>query len=303
MPLVLNTSLKLPLIARGKVRDIYDLGDKLLIVCTDRISAFDFVLPNGIPDKGIVLNQLSAFWFARTYHIVHNHMIESLESMRALNKYSANHKPLPTVLLGRSMVVIRAKRIPVECVVRGYISGSAWAEYRKTGTVNGQKLPHGLKESQELPEPMFTPTTKAESGHDKPLSPSELVNLVGKETATELKDKSIALYQFARQYALERHIIIADTKFEFGHDGDEMILIDEALTPDSSRFWDAKEYKSGKPQPSFDKQIVRDWLTASGWDQKSPAPVLPRKIVDATSRRYRQVYRMLTGRKLKNVFS
>jgi phosphoribosylaminoimidazole-succinocarboxamide synthase len=150
---------------------------------------------------------------------------------------------------------------------------------------------------------MFTPTTKAESGHDKPLSPSELVNLVGKETATELKDKSIALYQFARQYALERHIIIADTKFEFGHDGDEMILIDEALTPDSSRFWDAKEYKSGKPQPSFDKQIVRDWLTASGWDQKSPAPVLPRKIVDATSRRYRQVYRMLTGRKLKNVFS
>lgn len=303
MPLVLATSLKLPLIARGKVRDVYELDDKLLIVCTDRISAFDFVLPNGIPEKGIVLNQLSAFWFARTYHIVHNHMIESIESLRALNKYSAHGTSLPAILLGRSMVVIKAQRIPVECVVRGYLSGSAWTEYRKNSTINGQKAPHGLKESQELPEPLFTPTTKAESGHDKPLSPVELINLVGKETATALKDKSLAIYQFARRYAIDRGIIIADTKFEFGYDDNEIILIDEALTPDSSRFWDASEYKPGKSQPSFDKQIVRDWLLKSGWDQNSSAPVLPQKIIKATSRRYREVYRMLTGRKLKNVFS
>lgn len=303
MSVQLATSLKLPLFVKGKVRDTYKLGDKLLIVATDRISAFDVVLPNGIPDKGIVLNQLSAFWFARTYHIVHNHMIESVESQRALTRYSPNHKPLPSSIMGRSMVVTRAERIPVECVVRGYIAGSAWAEYRKSGTINGQKAPKGLKESGALPETLFTPTTKAESGHDIPLTPRELNNLVGSEVASELQEKSIALYEFARHYAEEHDIIIADTKFEFGYADNELILIDEALTPDSSRFWDRNNYIVGRPQASYDKQPVRDWLTSTGWDKQPPAPSLPPGIVSATAKRYRQAYYLLTGRRLPHVFS
>jgi phosphoribosylaminoimidazole-succinocarboxamide synthase len=300
---ILDTSLKLPSFVKGKVRDTYKLGDKLLIIATDRISAFDVVLSKGIPDKGIVLNQLSAFWFAKTYHIVHNHMIESVESQRSLTKYTPNHKALPELVLGRSMVVVKAERIPVECVVRGYISGSAWSEYSKSGTINGQKAPRGLKESQELPEPLFTPTTKAETGHDMPMSPKELKDMLGAKVANELKEKSIALYQFAREYAGERGIIIADTKFEFGYDDNEIILIDEALTPDSSRFWDESEYTPGRPQPSYDKQPVRDWLTASGWNKQPPAPALPAKVVAATAERYREAYYLLTGRKLTNVFS
>lgn len=303
MAVILDTSLKLPSFVKGKVRDTYKLGDKLLIVATDRISAFDVVLSKGIPDKGIVLNQLSAFWFARTYHIVHNHMIESVESQRALVKYTPNHKALPETILGRSMVVVKTKRIPVESVVRGYISGSAWVEYSKSGTINGQKAPRGLKESQILPEPLFTPTTKAETGHDMPMTPQQLKDLVGVKAAAELKEKSVALYEFARNYAGERGIIIADTKFEFGYDDNEMILIDEALTPDSSRFWDESEYIPGKPQPSYDKQPVRDWLTASGWNKKPPAPALPAKVIAATAERYREAYYLLTGRKLTNVFS
>jgi phosphoribosylaminoimidazole-succinocarboxamide synthase len=303
LAVILDTSLKLPPFVKGKVRDTYKLGDKLLIVATDRISAFDVVLSKGIPDKGIVLNQLSAFWFAKTYHIVHNHMIESVESQRALTKYTPNHKILPELVMGRSMVVVKAERIPVECVVRGYISGSAWTEYKKSGTINSQKAPKGLKESAMLPEPWFTPSTKAESGHDMPISPQELNDLVGAKVAAELKEKSIAVYEFARDYAMERGIIIADTKFEFGFDDNEMILIDEALTPDSSRFWDESEYTPGRPQSSYDKQPVRDWLTATGWNKQPPAPALPAKVVAATAERYREAYYLLTGRKLINVFS
>lgn len=301
--IIYNTNLKLPLFGRGKVRDTYVVGDKLLMVATDRVSAFDVVLPTGIPDKGVVLNQISAFWFAKTYHIIHNHMIESVESSRALSRYAPGRRPLPPMLLGRSMVITKAERIPVECVVRGYISGSAWAEYKKKGTINGQKAPKGLKESEELPEPMFTPTTKAEQGHDLPMSRRQLVDMVGERTAAKLEDKSIALYTFAREYAMKQGIIIADTKFEFGFSDREMILIDEALTPDSSRFWEASEFETGHSQPSYDKQDLRDWLTASGWDKKPPSPELPAEVAEATAERYRQAYFLLTGRKFRNVFS
>jgi phosphoribosylaminoimidazole-succinocarboxamide synthase len=300
---VFDTDLKLPLFGKGKVRDTYITGDKLLIVATDRISAFDSVLPTAVPDKGIVLNQISAFWFGKTYHVVHNHMIESIESNRALLKYAPGRKPLPQMLMGRSMIVLKAERIPVECVVRGYIAGSAWSEYKKSGTINGQKAPKGLKESQELPEPLFTPTTKAEKGHDLPMNSKQLAGLVGNKTAGLLEEKSIALYNYAREYARERNIIIADTKFEFGFNDKEIILIDEALTPDSSRFWDADLYKPGRSQPNYDKQYVRDWLTAAGWNHKPPAPSLPPDVVKATTERYNDAYFLLTGRKLKNVFS
>ena len=302
MDILLDSSLKLPVYGKGKVRDTYRVGDKLLMLATDRISAFDFVLPNSIPDKGIVLNQISAFWFAKTYHLVHNHLVESVESRRALLKYSPWKKPLPELVLGRSMIVLKAERVPVECVVRGYLAGSAWAEYKKKGTINGQKAPKGLVESQELPEPLFTPTTKADTGHDLPLSPGELVNLVGEKTARKLEQKSLALYNFARSYAIERGIIIADTKFEFGFHDRELILIDEALTPDSSRFWDAGQYEPGQSQPSYDKQPVRDWLIASGWNQKAPVPALPANVIEATAERYREAYSLITGRKFKNVF-
>jgi len=302
LDILLDSSLKLPVYGKGKVRDTYRVGDKLLMLATDRISAFDFVLPNSIPDKGIVLNQISAFWFAKTYHLVHNHLVESVESRRALLKYSPWKKPLPELVLGRSMIVLKAERVPVECVVRGYLAGSAWAEYKKKGTINGQKAPKGLVESQELPEPLFTPTTKADTGHDLPLSPGELVNLVGEKTARKLEQKSLALYNFARSYAIERGIIIADTKFEFGFHDRELILIDEALTPDSSRFWDAGQYEPGQSQPSYDKQPVRDWLIASGWNQKAPVPALPADVVEATAERYREAYSLITGRKFKNVF-
>ena len=303
MTTVFDTDLKLPLFGKGKVRDTYIAGDKLLIVATDRISAFDSVLPTAIPDKGIVLNQISAFWFGKTYHVVHNHMIESIESNRALLKYAQGRRPLPQMLMGRSMAVLKAERIPVECVVRGYIAGSAWLEYKKSGTINGQKAPKGLKESQEFPEPLFTPTTKAEKGHDLPISSKQLADLVGNKTASKLEEKSIALYNYAREFASGRGIIIADTKFEFGFYDKEIILIDEALTPDSSRFWDADQYKPGHSQPNYDKQYVRDWLTAEGWNHKPPAPALPPDVVNATTERYNDAYFLLTGRKLKNVFS
>ena len=303
MNTVLDTALRLPIFGKGKVRDTYLTGDNLLMIATDRISAFDVVLPTAIPDKGTVLNQISVFWFGKTYHIVHNHLVESVESRRALAKYTIGKRPLPEWLMGRSMVVLKAERIPVECVVRGYIAGSAWAEYRKSGTINGLKAPAGLKESQELPEPLFTPTTKADAGHDMPLTPQQLSSLVGNKTARRLEDKSLELYRFARGYAIERGIIIADTKFEFGYYDKEIILIDEALTPDSSRFWDAGLYEPGRVQDSYDKQPVRDWLIDSGWDQKAAAPALPPDIVEATAERYRDAYYFIAGRKLKNVFS
>lgn len=297
-PVLLESNLPLPPFSRGKVRDTYDLGNRLLIVTTDRISAFDVVLPCGIPDKGAVLNRLSAFWFRRTESIIANHLIEVVDDARCLDNYlsAAGRFAYPSYLEGRSMIVKKAKLIPVECVVRGYLSGSAWAEYQKQGTVNGEPLPEGLKESQELPELLFTPTTKAETGHDQPLSTDELKEMVGETMARELKEKSLAIYSYAREYA--RDIIIADTKMEFGLDGDRLILIDELLTPDSSRFWDAGLYKVGQSQPSYDKQPVRDWLAGSGWNKEPPAPILPPEVIEATTRRYRHAYERLTGKKL-----
>lgn len=297
-PVLLESNLPLPPFSRGKVRDTYDLGNRLLIVTTDRISAFDVVLPCGIPDKGTVLNRLSAFWFQRTESIITNHLIEVVDDVRCLDNYLSLEERFayPSYLEGRSMIVKKAKLIPVECVVRGYLSGSAWAEYQKQGTVNGEPLPEGLKESQELPELLFTPTTKAETGHDQPLSTDELKEMVGETMARELKEKSLATYSYAREYA--RDIIIADTKMEFGLDGDRLILIDELLTPDSSRFWDARLYKVGQSQPSYDKQPVRDWLAGSGWNKEPPAPILPPEVIEATTRRYRHAYERLTGKKL-----
>lgn len=300
--IVLQTNLPLQLFIRGKVRDTYDLGKHLLIIATDRISAFDVVLPCGIPQKGQVLNQLSTFWFQKTASLVSNHLVKSLVNARQLHDYLPGKDPFsyPDFLAGRSMVVKKVKRIPVECVVRGYIAGSAWSEYQSSGTACGLPLPKGLLESQELPEPIFTPTTKADTGHDEPLTLEEMEKLTGKEIATEIRDKSLAVYNFAREYARKRGIIIADTKMEFGLDEDNrIILIDELLTPDSSRFWDIKLYRVGQSQPSYDKQPVRDWLTGSGWNKTPPAPMLPPDVIEATSQRYIHAYEALTGKKLK----
>ena len=298
---LINTDLPLPLFMRGKVRDTYDLGDRLLIVATDRISAFDVVLPCGIPDKGLVLNQLSAFWFEETKELAPNHLIELVDDVRCLDYYlSAEGRfSYPSHLVGRSMIVKKAERIPVECVVRGYLAGSAWAEYQESGTVSGLPLAKGLKESQELPQPLFTPTTKAETGHDQPLSMDKMQGMVGKALAEEIKEKSLALYSYAREYAEGRGIIIADTKMEFGLGNGELILIDELLTPDSSRFWDVERYQVGQSQPSYDKQPVRDWLAQSGWNKEPPAPMLPPEVIESTTKRYRQAYERLTGRKLR----
>jgi len=300
LPVLINTDLPLPLFIRGKVRDSYDLGDQLLIIATDRISAFDVVLPCGIPDKGLVLNQFSVFWFNQTKHLVPNHLIEAIDDVHHLDNYipKENHFSYPPYLSGRSMVVKKVKRIPVECVVRGYLSGSAWAEYRQHRTISGIASPKGLRESQELPQPLFTPTTKAESGHDLPLTANEMKNLVGEALAETLAEKSLAIYNYARDYARAKGIIIADTKMEFGIENDNLILIDELLTPDSSRFWDTSQYKVGQSQPSYDKQIVRDWLTQSGWGKEPPAPMLPPEVIASTAERYQQAYERLTGKKL-----
>ncbi len=295
-----NTNLPLPLFIRGKVRDTYDLGNLLLIIATDRISAFDVVLPCGIPNKGLVLNQLAAFWFEKTRDLVPNHLVEVVDDTHCLDAYlpAESRFPYPSYLVGRSMIVKKAERIPVECVVRGYLSGSAWAEYQQHGTVAGLLLPEGLQESQELPQPLFTPTTKAESGHDLPLSMDEMKGVVGEALVDELKEKSLAIYSYARQYARARDIIIADTKMEFGLDNNKLILIDELLTPDSSRFWDTGQYEIGKSQPSYDKQPVRDWLVAAGWNKEPPVPMLAPEVIEATSKRYQQAYVRLTGKKL-----
>jgi phosphoribosylaminoimidazole-succinocarboxamide synthase len=297
---LLKTDLLLPAFVRGKVRDTYDLGNLLLIVATDRISAFDVVLPCGIPDKGRVLNKLSAFWFRQTKDLMPNHLVATLDNVSRLDAYlpPGNRFDYPAYLAGRSMVVKKVKRLPVECVVRGYLSGSAWEEYKNSGTISGMKAARGLKQSQELPQPLFTPTTKAEAGHDLPLSMAEVGKLVGKAMAEKIEQKSLAVYSYAQGYALARGIIIADTKFEFGLDGNKLILIDELLTPDSSRIWETRLYKVGQSQPSYDKQPVRDWLANSGWNKEPPAPMLPQEVIEATSRRYRQAYEMLTGKKL-----
>jgi phosphoribosylaminoimidazole-succinocarboxamide synthase len=282
------------------VRDTYDLSKLLLIVATDRISAFDVVLPCGIPSKGLVLNQLSTFWFNQTRELIPNHLVEAVDDVRCLDAYlpAESRFAYPSYLAGRSMVVKKVKRILIECVVRGYLSGSAWDEYQQYGTISGLPLPKGLKQSQELPQPLFTPTTKAETGHDQPLSMDEMGRLVGEALAEELRQKSLAIYSYAQGYAIARGIIIADTKLEFGLDGDKLILIDELLTPDSSRIWDAERYQVGQSQPSYDKQPVRDWLTQSGWNREPPAPMLPPEVIEATSKRYEQAYERLTGKKL-----
>ena len=280
---------------RGKVRDTYELGDgRLLIVATDRLSAFDVVLPTGIPDKGAVLTQLSKFWFELTSAVVPNHFI------RLADGTPDDDLPftLPAELKGRSTIVKKAQRLDVECIARGYITGSAWAEYQKTGRVCGVRMPAGMVESEKFVEPLFTPTTKADVGHDENMSAEDLVNLVGAEIANAIRLRTLAIYKFCSQYALEHGIIIADTKVEFGIVDGEPILIDELLTPDSSRFWPADQYEPGRSQPSFDKQFVRDYLTESGWDHEPPAPALPPDIVDKTRQRYREAYRLLTGQEL-----
>ncbi len=284
--IMLNTDLKsLKLFKRGKVRDIYELGDKLLLVATDRISAFDVVLPSGIPQKGRVLTALSLFWFDFCRDIITNHLIPL-----RLAFLPEQEKKL---LQGRAMLVKKAKPIPVECIVRGYLSGSAWKEYQSQGLVSGIKLPPRLQQADKLQEPIFTPSTKAETGHDVNITFAELQNLVGTELASKLRQVSIKVYLKASPYAEEKGIIIADTKFEFGIYEGEVILIDELLTPDSSRFWSKEEYEPGKPQPSFDKQFVRDYLEGLNWDKKPPAPELPPEVIEETSRKYLEAYRRL----------
>ena len=281
----------LKLRGRGKVRDIYELGDRLLIVATDRLSAFDVILPTPIPDKGRVLTQISMFWFEKLSGIVPNHVITASDFPPELAPYAG-------ALAGRSMLVRRTQPVPIECVVRGYISGSGWKDYQKTGAICGIPLPAGLRESDRLPEPIFTPSTKAEVGHDENISFDETVARIGRPLAERLRDTSLALYRRAVEHAAARGIIIADTKFEFGLLGQELIWIDEALTPDSSRFWPADEYSPGKPQPSFDKQYVRDYLERIGWNKQPPAPALPPDVVAATREKYREAYQRITGHAL-----
>ena len=276
---------------QGKVRDTYDLGEGLLLmVATDRISAFDVVLPTGIPEKGAVLCQISEFWFNKTAHIIPNHFV-SLATDRS--DLDLSHE-----IARRSMVVKRADRIDVECIVRGFITGSAWSEYRRTGTVAGQPMPEGLRDGDMFPEPLFTPSTKAEEGHDENITVAQMEDLVGNELTDRLAQASIDVYATARDIAREKGIIIADTKFEFGIIDGEISLIDEVLTPDSSRFWDMDGYAPGKSQPSYDKQFVRDWLDEAGWDHEPPAPELPGDVVASTAERYLEAYRMLTGNTL-----
>ena len=278
--------------ARGKVRDLYDLGDRLLLVASDRISAFDVVLPEPIPFKGEVLTKLSVFWFEVLGDIVANHFIS--EDVTGLPERFA---PYVDWLRGRSMIVKKAEVFPVECIVRGYLSGSGWAEYRRAGTVCGIVLPEGLTESAKLAEPLFTPSTKAEVGvHDENISPMRMREIVGEDAGLAIEAASLAVYRAGRDIAAERGIIIADTKFEFGLVDGELTLVDEVLTPDSSRFWPADAYEPGHGQPSFDKQPVRDWLEASGWDKTPPPPALPREVVEATSARYVEAYERITGR-------
>lgn len=284
----------LSLKGRGKVRDVYDFGDKLLIISTDRISAFDVILPDPIPDKGKVLNSLSVFWMEKTRSICSNHLISADPS-----SFPVECKPHAEMLAGRSMLVTKAKTFPVECVVRGYIIGSGWKDYQTTGGICGISLPAGLKQAEKLPEPIFTPSTKAELGeHDENISFAKVVDLVGQEDAQWLRDKTIELYLFGSRWAEERGIIIADTKFEFGATDEERILVDECMTPDSSRFWPVDQYSTGISPPSLDKQFVRDYLETLDWNKQPPAPRLPDEITSKTRQKYLDIYRILTGSEL-----
>jgi phosphoribosylaminoimidazole-succinocarboxamide synthase len=276
---------ELPLLASGKVREMYDLGDRLLMVASDRISTYDVVHPNGIPDKGKVLTGISAFWFAKTGHIVPNHFVSATDGV-------------PEEARGRAIVARKLDMLPVECVVRGYITGSGWKDYQATGKVSGIELAPGLQESERLPEPIFTPSTKADVGHDEAIDFDQAAELVGDRALMErLRDVSIGLYTFANEHARTRGVILADTKFEFGLDPStgELVLGDEVLTPDSSRFWPADDYEPGRGQKSFDKQFVRDWASGTGWDKQPPAPEIPADVVDGTRSRYVEAYELLTG--------
>jgi phosphoribosylaminoimidazole-succinocarboxamide synthase len=278
----------------GKVREIFDLGDRLLLVASDRISAFDVIMPNGIPNKGAVLTQISFFWFDRFASLVPNHLLA-----KADEPLPKNLEPFADKLARRTMIVKKAKPLAIECIVRGYLSGSGWKEYKKSQTVCGIKLPGGLTESAELPEPIFTPSTKAEAGHDENISFEEACKIVGKDLATQASELSLKIYKAGRDYARQRGIIIADTKFEFGLSDGKLILIDEVLTPDSSRFWPADQYQPGKGQPSFDKQFVRDYLETLDWNKTPPGPKLPDDVVSKTSAKYLEAYERLTGKKLQ----
>jgi phosphoribosylaminoimidazole-succinocarboxamide synthase len=289
-------SLDLPGIKKvrsGKVREVFDLGDSFLLVASDRISAFDVIMPNGIPHKGAVLTQISHFWFEKFASLVPNHLLA-----KANDPLPANLQPFADKLAKRSMIVKKAKPLAIECIVRGYLSGSGLKEYKKSQTVCGIKLPAGLVDSSDLPEPIFTPSTKAEQGHDENINFEQACDIVGKDLATQARDLSLMIYKAGRDYARQRGIIIADTKFEFGLFEGKLILIDEVLTPDSSRFWPADQYAPGKGQPSFDKQFVRDYLETLTWDKTPPGPKLPEDVVNKTSAKYLEAYERLTGKKL-----
>jgi phosphoribosylaminoimidazole-succinocarboxamide synthase len=293
-PALTETELPLKLFAKGKVRDTYELSDdRLLMVATDRISAFDRVLPNGIPDRGKVLTQLSIFWFSQTHSFQENHLVSGM--VPDLPPALRDHRE---ELAGRFMIVRKAKRIDFECVVRGYLAGSAWKEYEESHTLAGEEMPPGLRQSEKLAYPIFSPATKAETGHDENISFAQMKKELGDDLATKLRDASLELYKHASEHAERRGIILADTKFEFGLIGDELILIDEALTPDSSRFWDSLKYVVGTSPESYDKQFVRDWLTRSGWDKESEPPSLPSEIVAQTRERYLTAYQKLVGKPL-----
>ena len=293
-PPVTTTDLPLKVFARGKVRDTYELDDdRLLMVATDRISAFDRVLPNGIPDRGKVLTQLSIFWFSQTDFFQENHLVSGM-----VPDLPAELRELRHELAGRFMIVRKAKRIDFECVVRGYLAGSAWKEYQESQTLAGETMPPGLRQSEKLVTPVFSPATKAESGHDENISYKQMKKEIGDELATKLKDASLELYRFAADLAGRRGLILADTKFEFGTINDDLILIDEALTPDSSRLWEASTYVVGTSPDSYDKQFVRDWLTRSGWDKESEPPALPDDVVAQTRERYLTAYQRLVGKPL-----
>jgi len=286
------TDIELPglkLFKKGKVRNVYDMGSSLLIVASDRISAFDFILPNGIPDKGATLTAISKFWFEKLENIMENHIISY-----DVKDYPEETKPYHDILDGRSMLVKKAELIEIECVVRGYIVGSGWKEYQQSGTVCGEKLPAGLKQAEILPEPIFTPAKKATTGHDENISISVMRDIIGNELTNTLIEKSMAIYNYGREFANQKNIILADTKFEFGIYDGKVILIDEVLTPDSSRYWPKSSYQIGMSPPSFDKQIIRDYLEKSGWDKQPPAPKLPEEIIVKAANKYKEIYGLLT---------